>query len=120
MSVQLLQSNQDVNEARANIFRALGDPTRLRIFQTLAEASEPMNVTEICERVDCEANLVSHHLGCLKNCQLVDAERDGRKKFYEVSRPEAIEMVALADDCIRQNIESVLGCEIVTDTDSNG
>lgn len=113
MSVQLLQSTQDVNEARANIFRALGDPTRLRIFQTLIEADEPLNVTALCERADCEPNLVSHHLQCLKNCQLVNVERDGRKRFYEVSRPEAVEMVELADECIRQNIESVLGCDIV-------
>lgn len=119
MSIQLLQSNTDVNEARANIFSALGDPTRLRIFQTLIEADEPLNVTELCEQADLETNLVSHHLQCLKNCQLVEAERDGRKKYYDVSRPEAVEMIALADDCIRQNIESVLGCEIVTDTESN-
>ena len=115
MSAQFLQSGKDVNDAHANIFRALGDPTRLRIFQVLAEASEPMNVTAICERVDCEANLVSHHLGCLRNCQLVDAEREGRKKFYEVSRPEAVEMVELADECIRQNVESVLDCSVVAD-----
>jgi DNA-binding transcriptional ArsR family regulator len=115
MSVQLLQSNQDVNDARSNIFQALGDPTRLRLFQTLVEAGEPLNVTELCERASCEPNLASHHLQCLKNCQLVDAERNGRKRFYEVSRPEAVEMVGLADDCIRQNIESVLGCEIVAD-----
>lgn len=113
MSVQLLQGTDDVHDARANIFRALGDPTRLRIFQTLAEASEPLYVTEICERTDLEPNLVSHHLQCLKNCALVEAERDGRKKFYGVSRPEAVELVGLADECIRQNIESVLGCEIV-------
>lgn len=119
MSVQLLQSNADVNEARASIFSAFGDPTRLRIFQTLVEADEPLNVTELCEQADLETNLVSHHLQCLKNCQLVDAERDGRRKYYEVSRPEAAEMVALADDCIRQNVESVLGCEIVTNTDSS-
>lgn len=118
MGIQLLQSTADVNEARANIFGALSDPTRLRIFQTLLEAEEPLNVTELCERTDLKTNLVSHHLQCLKNCQLVDAERDGRKKYYTVSRPEAAEMVSLADDCIRQNIESVLGCEIVTDADS--
>ena len=115
MSIQLLQSGEDVNDARANIFQALGDPTRLRIFQTLVEAGEPLNVTEICGQADCEPNLVSHHLQCLKNCQLVDVERDGRKRFYEVSRPEVVEMVGLADDCIRQNIESVLSCEIIAD-----
>ena len=119
MTVQLLQANTDVNEARANIFGALSDPTRLRIFQTLIESDEPLNVTELCDRTDLKTNLVSHHLQCLKNCQLVDAERDGRKKYYEVSRPEAVEILALADDCIRQNIESVLGCEIVTETDND-
>ena len=113
MSSALLQSTDEVNDARAAVFRALGDPTRLRVFQTLAEADGPLNVTAICERVDYEPNLVSYHLGCLRNCQLVDSEREGRKKFYEVSRPEAIEMVALADECLRQNVESVLGCEIV-------
>jgi DNA-binding transcriptional ArsR family regulator len=115
MSSRLLQADRDVNEARANIFRALGDPTRLRIYQTLVEADEPLNVSTICEHTDLETNLVSHHLQCLKNCQLVDAERDGRKIFYELSRPEAVEMVALADDCIRQNVESVLDCEVVGD-----
>lgn len=117
MSSDLLQSSQDVNDARANIFRALGDSTRLRIFQTLVKADGPMNVTELCERTALEPNLVSHHLQCLKSCQLVDDERDGRKKYYSVSRPEAAEMVALADDCIRQNVESVLGCDVVTESD---
>ena len=116
MSVQLLQSTDDVNEARATIFGALSDPTRLRIFQTLLEAEGPLTVTELCERTDCKTNLVSHHLQCLKNCQLVDAEKEGRKRYYEVSRPEAAEMVELTDDCIRQNIERVLGCEIVGTT----
>lgn len=119
MSIQLLQSNADVNEARANIFSALGDPTRLRIFQALVEAEEPLNVTELCDRTDLGTNIVSHHLQCLRNCQLVDAERDGRMKYYQVSRPEAVEMLAIADDCIRQNVESVLGCEIVTDTEND-
>ena len=116
MNAQLLRSTDDVNEARASIFGALSDPTRLRIFQTLLEAEDPLTVTELCERTGCNTNLVSHHLQCLKNCQLVDAEKDGRMRYYEVSRPEAGEMVELADDCIRRNIESVLGCEIVETT----
>jgi len=119
MSGRLLQSDVEVNEARANIFGALSDPTRLRIFQALVESDEPLNVTALCDSTDLTPNLVSHHLQCLKNCQLVDAEKDGRKKYYEVRRPEAVEMLSLADDCIRQNVESVLGCEIVSSTDDD-
>lgn len=118
MSVSLLQSNEDVNEARANIFQALGDPTRLRIFQTIVEADGPLSVTEICEQTDLSPNLVSHHLQCLKNCLLVEAERDGRKRYYELARPQGVQLVELADECIRQNLESVLGCEIVSEDDS--
>lgn len=117
MSISLLQSSDDVNEARANIFQALGDPTRLQIFQTIIEAEEPLHVTAICERTDLAPNLVSHHLKCLRNCLLVTAEREGRKKFYQVARPEAVQILELADECIRQDVESVLGCEIVRDND---
>ena len=116
MNVQLLQSTDELNEARANIFGALSDPTRLRVLQALLEAEGPLTVTELCERTDCETNLVSHHLQCLKSCQLVDAEKDGRERYYEVSTHEAAEMVELADDRIRRNVERVLGCEIVETT----
>lgn len=116
MSATLLRSHDDVLEARARIFRALGDANRLRIFQTIIEAEEPLNVSEICERVDLSPNLVSHHLQCLKNCTIVDVTKDGRKRFYEVARREAVDMVNLADECITQDIENVLGCEIVEKT----
>ena len=112
MSIQLLQSTADVNEARANIFGALSDPTRLRIFQTLLEADEPLNVTELCERTDLKTNLVSHHLQCLNNCTLVEAKQEGRKRFYRVAQQAGPRMVELADECIRQDIDSVLGCDI--------
>lgn len=77
-------------------------------------SDEPVTVTELCDQVGLKANLVSHHLQCLKNCQLVESEKEGRKRYYEVSRPEDVEMLSLADECIRQNVESVIGCETVT------
>lgn len=113
MSSTLLHSHEEVLEARARIFRALGDENRLRLFQLLAEADEPLNVSAICERADLAPNLVSHHLRCLADCTLVEATKEGRKRFYEVARPEGIEMVRLADACIKRDIEDVLGCEIV-------
>jgi DNA-binding transcriptional ArsR family regulator len=112
MSSSLLQNDEEVNEARATLFRALGDPTRLRIYQTLIEADDPLNVTELCERTDLSYNLVSHHLQCLNNCTLVEVEQDGRKRFYQVTQEAGPQMLELADDCIRQDIDSVLGCDI--------
>lgn len=115
MSPRLLQNDDEVNEARATLFRALGDPTRLHIYQTLIEEDEPLNVTELRERTDLSYNLVSHHLQCLNNCTLVEAEQDGRKRYYRVTHQAGPQMVELADDCIRQDIDSVLGCDIASE-----
>lgn len=114
MNRSLYEADEEVLEARANIFRALGDENRLHIFQHLVEAEGPLHVSALCERTGLSANLVSHHLRCLANCTLVEATKDGRKRFYEVRLPEAVEMVCLADDCIKQDIENVLECNIVS------
>lgn len=113
MDHSLLQGHEDVLEARARIFRALGNEKRLRIFQLLVEADTPMHVSAICERTDLSPTLVSHHLQCLANCLLVKATPDGRKRFYEVRLSEAVEMVRLADECIKQDIDNVLECDVV-------
>lgn len=112
MTASLLENEADVNEARATLFRALGDPNRLRIFQTLVEASEPLHVTALQKRTDLSYNLVSHHLQCLRDCTLVDAEREGRKRYYSVAGEAGTRLLALADECIRQDVDSVLGCDI--------
>ena len=115
MRSSLLRNDDAVNDARATLFRALGDPTRLHIYQTLVETDEPLNVTELCERTGLAYNLVSHHLQCLNNCTLVDAEQRGRKRFYRIGRAAGPQMIALADECIERDVDSVLGCEIVDD-----
>lgn len=116
MTESLFQADEEVQEARAKIFRALGDENRLHIFQHLVEAEGPLHVSALCDRTGLSANLVSHHLRCLANCTLVEATKDGRKRFYEVRLPEAVEMLQLADECIKQDIENVLECDIVART----
>lgn len=122
MSSGPLQDDPEVNEARATLFRALGDSTRLDIFQTLVEADDPLNVSELCARTGLSYNLVSHHLQCLKNCGLVEAEMESRTRFYRVAQETAPRLLDLADECIQQNTNSVLESEIAvesnkTDTD---
>ena len=51
-------------EALSQSFRALGDPTRLRILRLVAEA--PLNVSELVSLVGVAQSSVSHHLGKLR------------------------------------------------------
>lgn len=64
----------------ADLFRLMGDPTRLRII--LACLNEPINVSDIAARLDLSPSLVSHHLRLLRAARVLRAERRGKQMFY--------------------------------------
>lgn len=66
--------------ALADLFRLLGDASRLRIVVACLRA--PLSVSEIAERLGLSVSLVSHHLRLLKGARLVRAERQGKQVFY--------------------------------------
>ena len=69
-------------------FEALGDPTRLAIFQRIA--TRPHSVGEIAGHLPVSRPAVSQHLRVLKQAGLVADVKDGTRRVYEV-RPEGIE-----------------------------
>jgi DNA-binding transcriptional ArsR family regulator len=69
-------------------FEALGDPTRLAIFQQIA--TKPHSVGEIADGMTVSRPAVSQHLSVLKKAGLVADERDGTRRIYRV-KPEGIE-----------------------------
>lgn len=76
----------------AAMFKALGDPVRLRLMSMIAAVPE-LCVCELTPAFDLSSATVSHHLKTLREAGLVDAERRGTFVFYRV-RPAAL--VALA------------------------
>lgn len=71
---------QDQNTRLAEMFRLLGDPTRLRIvFATL---DHPVAVGDIAAELALSPSLVSQHLRHLRTAHLVRAERQGKNVYY--------------------------------------
>ncbi len=66
--------------ALADLFRLLGDPSRLRIVVSCLRT--PLAVSDIAERLGLSVSLVSHHLRLLKGARLVRADRQGKQVFY--------------------------------------
>jgi DNA-binding transcriptional ArsR family regulator len=64
----------------AEKLKALSDPLRLRIVELLQQGE--LAVGDICEFLDSEMVLVSHHLQILKGADLVESRRDGRYIIY--------------------------------------
>lgn len=66
----------------AELYKALGDETRLRIIQMLSK--QEMCVCEIIDRLDKSQPAVSHHLKILKQAGLVVDSRDGKWIYYSL------------------------------------
>ncbi len=67
----------------AEMFRLLGDPTRLSIV--LATLPGAIAVSAIARRIGASPSLVSHHLRLLRGARILRAERRGKQVFYSAS-----------------------------------
>ena len=71
----------------AEIFRTLGDPTRLALFQCIA--IEELSVSELTGRFKVSQPAISQHLSVLRSCGLVQQRRAGKNVFYK-AQPEGM------------------------------
>ena len=69
-------------EALAQLFRVLGDRTRVRILQLLQD--DEINVTQICKKLRAPQPTVSRHLGILRMADLVSTRRNGKEIYYSL------------------------------------
>jgi DNA-binding transcriptional ArsR family regulator len=76
------------NQAQADAFTALGDPTRRAIFESLA--AEPRAVGEIARELPVSRPAVSQHLKVLKGAGLVLDRPAGTRRIYAVD-PDGVE-----------------------------
>ncbi len=72
-------------QALSQVFRILGDPTRLSVLVAL-QAGE-MNVSDLCKKLRVPQPTVSHHLGILRMAGLVLNQRRGKEIHYSVLTP---------------------------------
>ena len=73
-------------EAYAAWFKALADPTRIRILNLLAQSEEPLCVCHIVEHFPLGQPTISHHLKVLRDVRFVVPERRGTFIYYRVNR----------------------------------
>lgn len=65
------------------LFKALGDPTRLKIFEMILRDGE-VCVCKIVDEMDVGQSAISHHIAILKNAGLISSRRDGQWIHYSV------------------------------------
>jgi ArsR family transcriptional regulator, arsenate/arsenite/antimonite-responsive transcriptional repressor len=84
-------------EATAQLFKALGDPARVRIVHLLATSDEPVCVCELMEPLGLAQPTVSHHLKKLTDAGLLVREQRGVWAYYTLDEDALAKLGALVE-----------------------
>ena len=83
--------------ATAELFKALGDPARVRIVNVLATAEAPVCACELYEPLGLAQPTVSHHLKKLTDAGLLEQEQRGKWAYFSLRRDAVEKLAAVAD-----------------------
>ena len=89
--------SEEEAEATAELFRALGDPARVRIVNLLATSPGPICACELYEPLGLAQPTVSHHLKKLTDAGLLEREQRGRWAYFSLKRDAVEKLAAVAD-----------------------
>ena len=89
-----LSDDVPISELKAELFRTLGNPGRIRILEQLVHGER--SVGELQPLVGLESSHLSQQLGVLRRANLVIARKDGNQVFYSVRSALMTEVLASA------------------------
>jgi len=96
---------KQIYTAKAEIFKAMGHPTRLFILEELGRGQRC--VCELQEMVGSDMSTVSKHLTILRNAGLVDSEKQGTMVIYQLAC-ECFKNFALCLESVMQRRRELL------------
>lgn len=83
----------------SEIFKVLGDPTRIRILELLSR--EAMCVSNIAELLEMTHSAISHQLRLLRHAQLVKFSKSGKEVIYSLDDEHVLTLFAQALDHVK-------------------
>ncbi len=83
--------SDDVFEVKSEQFKAISDPTRLKILYLLQEGE--LCVCEIIMALEKPQSTISHHLNVLKNAGFIKGRKEGVWIHYKLVNPEIVDLI---------------------------
>lgn len=87
-----------LSRAKAEFFKALGHPVRIRVLELLVPGEQP--VSELLAKTGVEPTNLSQQLGVLRRAGLVTARREGSTAYYSLLNPRVAELLAVARELL--------------------
>ena len=86
-----MTTNVPLYQAKAELFRTLGHPVRIRVLELLQEGPRP--VRELLADIDVESSNLSQQLAVLRRAGLVSSSRDGSSVLYTLATPDVAQLL---------------------------
>src|SRR3954470_8872613 len=83
-----------ISEIKAELFRALAHPARIRALEVLAEGER--SVGELQPLVGIELSHLSQQLAVLRRARLVVSRKEGTSVLYAIRDPDVVELLRVA------------------------
>ena len=91
---------------KANIFQALGHPTRIAIVEVLRDGELPAGA--IIERLGLEQANASQHLSVLRVKQILKSRKEGNQVFYSVRDPVLLQVLDIMRRYFQSHVEETM------------
>jgi ArsR family transcriptional regulator len=88
---------------KAEFFRTLGHPARVRLLQTLREGEQSVGALQAA--LDLDSGGTSQHLAALRKQGLVTSRREGTSVYYRIKDPRVLELLELAKAILTAGLE---------------
>ena len=93
-----LQINVETLERAAFILKTVAHPVRLGILKLL-EKQERLSVNQICEGLEVEQSLTSHHLSNMKLKGILSSKREGKNVYYSLRERNILNLFKCLEGC---------------------
>lgn len=100
------QKEKALIEAKANVLKALGHPTRLWMAEQLADGEKC--VCELGETINADFSTISKHLTVLKQAGVVIDEKRGKQVYYKLKVPCILKYMPCVEKVVTTHIEEQL------------
>ncbi|MFI7231649.1 ArsR/SmtB family transcription factor [Nonomuraea angiospora] len=102
-------------EAKAELFRLLGHPVRIRVLELLQDG--PMPVRDLLAAMEVEATGLSQHLAVLRRSGMVTAQREGATVVYALAGGRVAGLLRAARELLTEKLagQSELLSELLQD-----
>lgn len=93
----------DICRMKAEMFKALGHPIRLRVVELVADGEK--SVTELVDAIGAEPSNMSRHLSVLKRAGIVGDRKEGLNVYYRLELPCVANFFTCVTDAVKEKLE---------------